>query len=119
MLRGIIDTLSMTSRIFNDKRKLRDMLSLYSEGLSQTDLAEKFNCDHSSIAYQVQKYGVVRFQPLPKRLRLRPFNTHRKIRSEPPRIVVVVANETPYDGKSYAEYLQEERLRRERRFGLR
>ncbi len=44
-------------KIFRNKDKLQEMLFLQSQGWSYLKLAKRFNCDHTSILYQVKKHG--------------------------------------------------------------
>lgn len=45
-------------KIFNDEKKLQEMLDLRSQGWSFPKLGARYGCDHSSIIYQVKKHGV-------------------------------------------------------------
>lgn len=50
--------MSGRGRIFENPRILERMLTLYRNGCGSNFLANEFNCDHTTILYWVNKYGV-------------------------------------------------------------
>lgn len=45
-------------KIFKDKEKLIEMLTLYQQGHSLVELSEQYGCDHTSILYHLKKYKI-------------------------------------------------------------
>lgn len=43
-------------KIFNTQETINDIISLREKGWTYPKIAKKYNCDHTSIIYQIQKY---------------------------------------------------------------
>ena len=88
---------------------LAEMISLYKDGWSSVMLGRKYGCDHTSILAQVKKAGIS-------------ISRHRKriyIKIQP----IITYKPEKYDhlidepcnpGKTYREYLEDARLKKEK-----
>jgi hypothetical protein len=83
--------------VFNDKKKLEEMLNLRKAGWTYQSLAMIYGVDHSSIYGQCKKYGIPK-SPVNINLNISSILVLLEIRSKP--------------AKSYSDYLVEERHRR-------
>ena len=105
-------------KIFRDKKVLQEMLDLVQDGFSISSIARKFQIDHKSVRYQITKS------------QMPPVKATKKLNSPPQRIPKDLKNTDLKDfyvengerinvGKSYQEYLDAERLRKEKLFNKR
>lgn len=106
----------MRTRLFLNKKKLLELLTLRRSGWGITSLALYFNCDESSIRYQCDKYGVSpETKTERKDGRRRTVNVERVIAQTltyfPQKMDrwVTVAGEKRAVGKTYKEYLESRR----------
>jgi len=106
-------------KLFCDENKLREMLTLYQEGVGLSELARKYRCNHSSVWHQIKKHGVYIKRPRNTITRIKGnyvvdilMKKFKKKRPEmftaDEKMGVPVMNV----GKSYADYVLEEELRR-------
>src|SRR3990167_4921209 len=51
-------------KVFRNEKVLKEMLDLRSKGWSFPALAARYDCDHSSIIWQVKKHGVEPLVPI-------------------------------------------------------
>lgn len=101
-----------TPRIFNDKKKLAEMLELRNQGWTVTNLSRRYNCHYSSIINQANKYGIKA-----KEKPIREYESVRKYekRDDIPKVDVKIITEKDKkmgigkrnQGKNYADYLKE------------
>lgn len=102
-------------RIFDDKKKLREMLSLYELGETLIFLARKYGVDHTSILYQVKKFK--KDKGIKKELdkeKLRQFFDEEKPKRAKGKSI---PNRIPDEKKchmNYEDYLVEERRRQKK-----
>lgn len=94
-------------RTFKDPQLLEEMLALRREGWSITALAQKYNCNFTSVWHQCKKHDI------------RPLRITIRLTQTPQNPVYEDFNgETLNKGKSYKEYLKEEEERRRIKFAL-
>lgn len=97
---------------FADKAILEEMLCLRKQGWSYNRLGLKYDRDHTTIIYWCQKMGVV--PKTEKRIIVQGFQTSLKKITTVDSIMVSpkLPLEKINSGKSYREYLEEERKRK-------
>lgn len=93
-------------RVFDDKKKLQEMLTLCDAGWSDKALAIRFNCDHSSVIYQRRKHGVVKRKSTFKITHLRELNKKKSNHK-----YADLLEEELNQGHNYKEYLEKENKR--------
>lgn len=121
-------------RIFSNTLVLHEMLRAYKRGITITELSKKYQCDHTSIIYQVQKHGIhtlkkdhpkiiapkqeiksdIKYICCGSRSYAHHMKTCANFISTPKRGEVPKSEVT--QGKSYAEHLADESLRKAKRF---
>lgn len=91
--------------VFREPNVLVTMLFLRKSGWALKDLAYLFGCEHSSVRRMCSKYGV-----FPTQLRSQPTVRFT-------RVLLDLDGDRINPGKSYAEYLAEEKKRHQRSRG--
>jgi len=99
-------------RIFEDLKKLHEMLSLRQQGAGLSELGRRYGVDHSTIFYHSRKNGLSTFVTV---------SGVRAPAGQTPHVTISLSGITvrmsddgsPMNqGKNYAEYLEEEERRR-------
>lgn len=93
----------------NDYSQLEEMLALRKLGWSYTVLADRFNVPKTTIRYLCRKFG------LAENIQVTVTRPDGRTTTKTPRILHNEMDEVINPGKSYAEYLQDERDRKWRR----
>ena len=106
------------TRIFADKKVLDKMIRLRRNGWSLSKLAVHFNCDHTSIIYQLRKHNIIK----PKVRKT--ISVKERVRHEVTKKAQITLNKNKYDhlweepvnsGKDYATLVRESHERELRR----
>ena len=66
-------------RVFKDPQVLDEMLTRYKDGESTIELGRAYNCDHTSIIYQVQKAGMAKKNAMTRLLIEQSLTTHGSV----------------------------------------
>lgn len=121
--------------IFNDSSKLDVMFEMYRNKMSLKQISRVFECDHSSILYQLKKHGVWAGSPRPRHtisIRYQKTMQGRELAKEINESAHApsfrLKKVSKYDnlfaeelnpGKSYKEYMADQRIRDQKTAALR
>lgn len=103
--------MSGRGHVFDDLKKLNEMIALREKGVSPSVLGRKYNVDHSTIIYHSQKAGIQSVITVSGVV---------QVIKKVPRVTISVSGTVRYDedgsrinpGRNYAEYLEEAERRR-------
>ena len=98
------------TRVFSSKPLISLLVNLRFAGYSVTSLGILFNCHHSSVEYQLDRYGVSPVGPVYTLERIASDTLFHLVPPEP--LWEEVEGERISRGKTYEEYMKEASFRR-------